>query len=191
MAPANTAADTAAIIDPNLTWVPLEKRLAEETDPALRRNLETIITHMKSEARGDLEGLMRTLAPEPVYRLGPPDNERLHPRGTEGIRAYYSAFVASGATQLVHEIDRLAVDRHAVLTDGVMKMAYPGKALAAMGMDVDDQDAYYLYEVRMAIVWVMDDEGRVIGEESYQDRNGFDGIAGRKLAPSDIAPLRA
>lgn len=189
MPPENPAASTP-VIDPNLTWVPLEKRLAEETDPVLRRNLEVIITHMKAEAFADLDGLMGTLAPEPVYRLGPPDNPRLHPRGTEGIRAYYSAFVASGATQLVHEIDRLAVDRHAVLTDGVMKMAYPGATLAAMGVEVDDPSAFYLYEVRMAIVWVMDDEGRVIGEESYQDRDGFQGIAGRKLSPADIAPLR-
>lgn len=181
------------VIDPNQTWAPLEKRLADERDPVLRRNLEAVIAHQKAEAHGDLEALMATLAPEPVYRLGAPDNPRLHPRGTEGVRAYYGAFVASGATQLVHDIDRLAVDRHLILTDGTIRIAYPGATLAAMGIEVDDSsaDAIYLYESRMAIVWVIDDEGRIIGEESYTDRNGFEGIAARRLQDGDIAPLRA
>jgi hypothetical protein len=179
------------VIDPNRTWAPLEKRLADETDPVLRRNLEVVIRHQKAEAYGDLDALMATLAAEPVYRLGAPDNPRLHPRGTEEVRAYYAAFVASGATQLVHDIDRHADDRNHILTDGVMRMAYPGKLLAAMGIEVADTDAYYLYEVRMCIIWVLDDDGQVIGEESYTDRDGFAGIADRKLAASDIAPLRA
>ncbi|MCF2527732.1 nuclear transport factor 2 family protein [Yinghuangia soli] len=180
------------LIDPNRTWVPLEKRLADERDPVLRRNLEVVIAHQKAEAHGDLEALMATLCPEPVYRLGAPDNPRLHPRGTEAIRAYYGDFVASGATQLVHDIDRLAVDTHLVLTDGTIRIAYPGAVLAAMGMEVDDPAAgtYYLYESRMAIIWTIDDEGRIIGEESYTDRNGFAGIADRKLTADDIAPLR-
>ncbi|NUU24449.1 MAG: SnoaL-like domain-containing protein [Streptomycetaceae bacterium] len=181
------------VIDPNQTWAPLEKRLADERDPILRRNLEAVIAHQKAEAHGDLDALMATLAPEPLYRLGAPDNPRLHPRGTEGVRAYYSAFVASGATQLVHDIDRLAVDRHLILTDGTIRIAYPGATLAAMGIEVADPaaDAFYLYEARMAIVWVIDDEGRIVGEESYTDRDGFAGIAERRLAPDDIAALRA
>lgn len=181
------------VIDPNQTWAPLEKRLADERDPLLRRNLEAVIAHQKAEAHGDLEALMDTLSPEPVYRLGAPDNPRLHPTGTAQVRAYYGAFVASGATQLVHDIDRLAVDRHLVLTDGTIRIAYPGSTLKAMGIAVDDPapDAYYLYESRMAIVWVIDDEGRIVGEESYTDRDGFAGIRDRRLAPEDIAPLRA
>jgi hypothetical protein len=65
-------------------------------------------------------------------------------------------------------------------------MAYPGRTLAGMGIDVDDQDAYYLYEDRMAVLWPMDDEGLVLGEDSYHGGDGFAGIAGRKLAPDQI-----
>jgi hypothetical protein len=41
----------------------------------------------------------------------------------------------------------------------------------------------------MATLWPLDEQGRVLGEDTYTGGDGFAGIAGRKLAPSDIAPL--
>ena len=72
-----------------------------------------------------------------------------------------------------------------------MRMAYPGLTLAVRGVEVDDPDAYYLYETRMAILWPMDDEGKVRGEDSYTSGDGFAGIAGRKLRAEDLTPLSA
>ena len=69
-------------------------------------------------------------------------------------------------------------------------MAYPGRTLAAMGIDVDDPDAYYLFETRMSVVWPIDPEsGMLVGEETYTGTDGFEGIADRKLGPEDIVPL--
>ena len=48
--------------------------------------------------------------------------------------------------------------------------------------DQNDPDAFYLYEARMATLWPLDDAGLVIGEDTYTGGNGFDGIAGRKVA---------
>jgi hypothetical protein len=77
------------------------------------------------------------------------------------------------------------------MTEGVMRMAYPGKTIAAMGIEVDDPDAYYLYETRMGVVWPVDREARkLIGEESYTGKDGFEGIADRKISESDIEALR-
>lgn len=179
------------VIDPKKSWAALEERLARETDPTLRRNLEIVITHSKAEARGDLDALMATLSADPAYRLGKPGDPGMRPRGHDEIRTFYSDFIASGATRLQHDVDRLAVDRDCVVTDGPMRMAYPGRTLLAMGIEVDDPDAYYLYETRMAIVWPIDEHGRIIGEESYTDRDGFAGIVDRKLDADDIAPLDA
>ncbi|MBO2465182.1 nuclear transport factor 2 family protein [Actinomadura violacea] len=180
-----------AVIDPKKSWAALEERLARETDPILRRNLEIVITHTKAESRGDLDGLMDTLTDDPAYRMGTPGMPGMQPRGRDEVRRFYSDFVASGATQLEHDIDRLVVDRGHVVTDGLMRMAYPGRTLSAFGIEVDDPDAFYLYETRMAIVWPISEDGRIIGEESYTDRDGFDGIAGRKLKDGDILPLDA
>ena len=70
-------------------------------------------------------------------------------------------------------------------------MAYPGKTLAAMGHQVDDPEAYYMYESRMAIVWPMDEDGLVLGEDSYVSGDGFAGIAQRKLRPEEIGTAAA
>ena len=48
-------------IDPNKTWKKVEERLAAETDPVLRRNLQVVLDHMQAEARLDIDGLIETL----------------------------------------------------------------------------------------------------------------------------------
>ena len=50
-------------------------------------------------------------------------------------------------------------------------------------------EAFYLFEDRMAILWPMDEDGQIYGEDTYSVGRGFEGIADRKLAPEDIAPL--
>ena len=47
-----------AVIDPRVTFRKVEERLETETDPVLRRNLETLLTHMKAEMAGDVDGLL-------------------------------------------------------------------------------------------------------------------------------------
>jgi hypothetical protein len=176
------------VIDPNKTWVLVEERLATEKDPVLRRNLETVLAHMKAEAAGDLDGLLATLADGVVYHAYGADDAN-SPRGKAGVRKFYEDFIASGATRLELNIDRLVVDRTCILTEGVMRMAWPGTTLIARGIPVDDPKAAYLYEARMATLWPMDENGMVLGEDTYTGGDGFAGIAGRKLSPSDVAEL--
>ena len=176
------------LIDVNLTWDKVERRLSEETDPTLRRNLGVVLDHMKAEAHGDIDGLLVTLADDVSYHAyGAPASNS--PTGKAEVRRFYEDFIRSGATQLQFDIDRLVVARHCILTEGVMRMAYPGATLIAIGIEVDDPAAFYLYEARMATLWPFDEHGLVTGEDTYTGGDGFDGIASRKLAPSDIRPL--
>src|ERR1700722_14227223 len=101
------------LIDPNRTWEKVEAGLASETDPVLRRNLETVLAHMKAEAAGDLDGLLDTLA-EDVHYHAYGAGEGLSPRGKAEVRGFYEAFIASGAERLQFDIDRLVVDRDCV-----------------------------------------------------------------------------
>jgi hypothetical protein len=173
------------VIDQQVTWAAVEDRLATETDPILRRNLEVVLRHMKAEAAGDIDGLLETLSPNPSYHAygGPPESS---PQGRDGVRRFYEDFVASGATKLQFEIDRLVVDKHCVLTEGVMRMAWPGATLKARGIPVDDVNADYLYEARMATLWPFDENGLATGEDTYTGGNGFEGIENRKLDPADV-----
>ena len=178
-----------AIIDQHRTWKKVEERLAVETDPILRRNLETLLQHMKAEAALDMERLMATVSENAKYQNFAQGGTG--PVGKAEVQRFYEDFAASGAEKLQHDLDRLVVDKHCILTEGVMRMAWPGTTLVAMGIEVDDPDADYLYETRMAILWPLDEHGLFIGEDSYVGGNGFEGIANRKVDPADIILYRA
>lgn len=180
---------STVLIDPNKTWAKVEERLATETDPIRQRNLSVLLAHMKAEAAGDLDGLMATVADGAHYHAYGTDEPWVSPDGKPAVLAFYEAFIASGATRLQLEIDRLVVDRDCILTEGVMRMAYPGTTLQARGIEVDDPDAFYLYEARMATLWPFDADGLVTGEDTYTGGDGFAGIANRKLAPDAIRNL--
>ena len=178
-------------IDPSKTWRKVEQRLAREKNPRLRRNLETVLAHMKAEAAGDLDGLLATLSDDVAYHAyGSPD-PAVSPVGKDAVRTFYTNFIASGAFRLQLDVDRLVVDRDCILTEGVMRMAYPGRTLQAMGITVDDPDAHYLYEARMATLWPFDADGKVLGEDTYTGSDGFAGIADRKLDEADIVEFQA
>jgi hypothetical protein len=177
------------LIDPQVTWRKVVERLETETDPVLRRNLELLLAHQKAEASLDLDGLMATISEQARYQAFGSSDPALNPVGKPAVRQFYENFAASGAHRLQLDTDRLVVDRHCILTEGLMRMAYPGRTLLARGIEVDDPDAYYLFEARMAIVWPIGPDGLFIGEDSYVGRDGFAGIADRKLDPADIATL--
>lgn len=177
-----------AKIDQNLTWTKVEARLKTEKSPVLRRNLELLLKHMKAEACLDMETLMATVSEKARYEAFGSGSII---EGKAAVRKFYEDFAASGAHKLHLDIDRLIVDEHCILTEGLMRMAYPGRTLQAMGIAVDDPAAYYLYEAHMAIIWPIGDDGLFIGEDSYTSHDGFEGIAQRKLEAGDIEVYRA
>ena len=112
-----------ALIDQNLTWKKVEERLAVETDPVLRRNLEMLLAHMKAEAVLDMEALMATVSERAHYHSYTGDPGAPSPDGKAAVQQFYENFAASGAGKLHLDIDRLVVDRDCILTEGVMRMA--------------------------------------------------------------------
>jgi len=177
------------VIDQHITWRKVEERLEHETDPVLRRNLEMLLRHMQAEAALDMETLMSTVSERAIYQNFGPDGVT-GPVGKAAVQRFYEDFAASGAQKLQLDIDRLIVDRHCILTEGVMRMAFPGRTLNARGIEVDDLEADYLFETRMAVVWPIDEHGLFIGEDSYTAGDGFAGIAQRKIDPADVVTYR-
>ncbi|MDA4087404.1 hypothetical protein MHAS44199_17140 [Mycolicibacterium hassiacum DSM 44199] len=155
-----------AIIDPTKTWAPLEQRLARTTHPRHRQMLAVVIEHMKAEAIPDMQRLMATLSPNPDYHfwIGGAD---AGPKGTDGVRAYYTALLESGTNVLEFEVDRLIVDDDNVVTEGWIKMIYPGREAAALGVEIDDPAGDYLLVFRQLVVWPIDADGLIRGEDAY------------------------
>lgn len=178
-----------AVIDPRKNWAMAERLLAKERDPRRRRNLETLIAHSKAEAKPDFEALMATVAPNASYTSyvagAGPENS---PTGKAGVEAYYRGIVGAGCHHIEHDVVRMAVGDDTIVTEGEMKMAYPGGVLLAMGIDVPDEKTLYLYLARLLIVWEFDENGLVLCEDSYRggELPGFDGIADRPIAPDRI-----
>ena len=180
-------------LNPNNTWRLVQERMERESDPKTRRNLELVLQHMQQEAKGDIEGVVATLCNKPKYvSHDMPDEETLNPAGSkDAVRSFYDlTIVQTCANQLELNCDRVIADHEAVMTDGVMRMAYPGETLAALGVEIDDPGAYYLYQTRMSVVWPIDPEsGMLLGEETYTGTDGFEGITERKITADDITPL--
>jgi len=172
-------------IDSSLTWVEVEKRLAVESDPVTAENLRLVLTHMKYESVGNVDGVLSTLFTSPEYRFYVPGFEDVFGNGSkEPVRAFYDdMLVTGGAHQLQFRVERVLADRQAVITEGEYLQAYPGRSLIAKGITVDDPDAYYAAACRMLIVWPRHaTEAKLTGEEAWVDRDMFEGIAERKVS---------
>jgi SnoaL-like domain len=174
-----------AVIDQSATWAKVVERLASEADAVLRRNLELLLTHMRAEAALDLPVLMSTVSEAAEYHTYGSD-DATDPTGKPAVQRFYEDFAASGAHKLQHELDRLVVDRDCIVTEGTMRMAWPGRVLLAKGIEVDDPSAEYLYQARLAILWPIGPDGLFTGEDSYVAGDGFAGIADRKIDPADV-----
>jgi len=175
------------LIDYERTWRLAEKRLAQESDTRRRQVLTTMIAHMRAERAADLEALMATVSPRAAYHMWGSSAADLGPKGRDGVRAFYQSLIDNDCARVAHDITRLTVDRDTIVTEGVLRIAYPGRALAAMGIEIDDPSAYYLYESQMAIVWEFDEDGLVVAEDSYSTGDGF--RPARKLGPADVPDL--
>lgn len=154
------------VIDPQRTWAPLEERLSVTKDERHRVVLNVVLEHMKAEAAPDLDRLMATLSPAPDYHFWT-GGQDMGPKTTDGVRTYYANFVASRSNVLEFEIERLVLDDHCLVTEGYLKQIYPGSYAAQLGIPVDDESADYLVVNRMLLLWPVDENGLIQGEDSY------------------------
>lgn len=156
-----------AVIDPNRTWEPLQNRLAETTNERHRAVLGAVIEHMKAEAVPDLDRVMATLSPSPGYHFWGNGHD-IGPKGTDGVRTFYTEEVIATRTNVLEfEVDRLVVDDDCVVTEGYLKQIYPGPQAERVGIPVDDPGADYLVVFRQLILWPMDENALILGEDSY------------------------
>jgi hypothetical protein len=173
-------------LDVTKNWRLAAERLAVETDPRRRQVLAVIVEHGQAEAAADLDRLMATVSADPRYHFWGPAGDT-GPKGRAPLREYYGGLLANDCHRIEFDVDRLFVDAGGAFTEGWLRIAWPGRVLQAMGQGadvVDDPDAYYLYESRNVIIWVVDDEGKVVGEDSYNDGRGFTTL--RKLDPAEL-----
>jgi len=173
-----------AIIDQTLTYRTIELKLEQTTNPRHRLMLERLLQHSRCEVDEDLEGVLATLAPSPVYRVrsGGPE---MNPIGTEAVRRFYvEQIYGKGRYCLESNKERILVSDDAIVTEALVRSVHWGQDLIDTGTPVDDPDAVYLLTWDSLIVWPYDEEARIIGEEGWSSRSGADYI--RKITEADL-----
>ncbi len=156
------------IIDQTQTYAAVAEKLAAATNPRHKAMLEKLYQHSRGEVEADLEAVLGTLAPDPVYKIQNQGPE-MNPRGMENVRRFYiEQIFAKGRHILEANHDRIHVCDEAIITEGVMKMVMWGRDLIEDGNPgADDPEAVYLLTYNSLIVWPYDEEARIVGEESW------------------------
>ena len=178
------------LVDPERSWLELERRMATETDLRCKAVLEQVRNHMRAELRMQLEPLMATLIHDPEYHFhGMPGFESLN--GRDAVICYYERMFAEGRMGAEFEVDRIVVDHNAVVTEGYMIAIVGADALLKAdvyqvgGIKVDVA-LTYLSRARLLVVWPVAADGRLIGEEIYLGTTRYENIPERRMANTKI-----
>ena len=170
-------------------WQPLLDAVARTTDPDVRHALELVARHVVAEVAGDVDGVLATLVPEPVYRIwGASSSEG--PVGAEAVRRFYDNMVGSGKNRLDYVLARVVADASAVVTEGEFHHVYEGSVLGAAVRlpDGDEPMAGHWYHVayQALVVWPVSAEGLLLGEDIYA---GEAPRVVREIAPDELPHL--
>lgn len=151
-------------------WQLLLDRIAAETDPVRKRNLEVVARHVVEEVAGNLEALLATLVPEPEYVVwGASDSTG--PTGRAEVLRWYEALKAAGRNRLDYDLHRVVVDEQTVVTEGDFLYAIDGADLSgierAESGDLVESGTYYLVGHRTLVLWPINADGLIEGEHIY------------------------
>ncbi len=160
------------LIDPHASWLPLRERAAQSKDSVQRALLTEVANHMQAEITGQLEPLMATLIPQPVYHFWRVGGENMVLRGYDAVAGFYSNMFTGGGQQFEVVCDRIVVDRQAVITEGQVKQVYRREALAAMGIEDTAHGKISAHPLWMSCaqlitVWPAGAANKLVGEDIY------------------------
>jgi hypothetical protein len=180
-------------IDPNRSVAWLRNRIDAETNPRHRAILENYTEHLIAEVTGDLDRIMKTLVPEPVYHQYTPKSplgEAGHKNRQEVVAMYEGMFKAR-MNVLERHFDYQVVSDDCLISDGYSDHVFPGALLAARGLDADPE-AFYLTSFRICSVLPYVGAGTDVamaGEDTYTVGSTDTMDSFRKLAPDEIPDL--
>lgn len=166
-------------IQPLRSLGPIDRLLAATTDPGQRMMVTTFREHIIAEVAGDIDRIMATMAPHPVYHsyedVGTAAESEDHGvivRGWNETLALYQDFVASG--RHVHELDtrRIAVSDWGIAGDGMLYLTERGADLVAQGVEGVDGGSTYVAASRFAY-FIPYEHGKIAGEDIYRPRSSI------------------
>ena len=151
---------------------PTAELLEQTTKPLHRAMLLNFWRHVHLEGAGRFEEIVAPdmMVDEPVYRITWGANPVVV-TGKEGVVSFYRAV---GDAVLWNSDDFLAVGDWGIADELTFHQIARGADLRAIGYDVDDADAIYHVSSRQAFVWPYDSQGRLVGENLYEDKTSLE-----------------
>jgi hypothetical protein len=163
------------------------RRLLEQTvNPRHRYLLQAYDRHRLLEISGRVDDIFtpEMTVEHPVYHfhaLGLSTTLE----GRDAIESLYRDWAQTGQCVMFAENEQVAVADNFIAS--WIPTAYqfmPGQVLRALGFDVDDENAMYVYKAQEEMVWPYDDRGRLIGEDVWEVESAKAEII--KLDPADV-----
>jgi hypothetical protein len=164
----------------------MDERIARESNPRHRRNLQVVRDHMYYETMLDPDGVMTTVSKHANYKLWVDGVDR-GPKGVDGIRTWYvDQNIRRQKTFVIeYDLERVVVDDSVVVTEGQMNVVVDGDyAKTFFGRNCDPKDIF-LQSFRQVVFWPVDGDSKLLGEDFYTSGMGREG-AWRKLASHEI-----
>jgi hypothetical protein len=165
---------------------PTAELLEQTTKPLHRAMLLNFWRHVHLEGAGRFEEIVAPdmMVDEPVYRITWGANPVVV-TGKEGVVSFYRAV---GEAVLWNSDDFLAVGDWGIADELTFHQIARGADLRAIGYEVDDPEAIYHVSSRQAFVWPYDTQGRLVGENLYEDKTSLEI---EEIDPSEaITPAR-
>ena len=179
--------------DPTISHRDFIDLLERTRNPRQRRILETVIRHDRAEADRDMERVMATLSPEPVYRRWGATGDT-GPKGTEAVRAHYEAmFARGGIGNLTVKRETIVMDDGAIAIEHRVSHIWPWRLAEEAGYKVPERQGHYACHVHLATLISFDDDALIIGETSYgfpPSPIDFEPVADDELSPGYLNWLR-
>jgi hypothetical protein len=173
-------------LDVRMTNLAIETLLKTTTNPRHRFLLEAYHRHRFLEIAGRYEEIF---APEmtcdhPVYHFFVGGyNATL--TGTEAVKEFYAAWTQSHQSIFYSENEQVAVADNFIASVVDQYQQSLGSQLIANGIEVDDDQAYYLVKYPgMQMIWPYDERGRLMGEDVWEPFPEMREIS--KLSPEEV-----
>jgi hypothetical protein len=105
--------------------------------------------------------------------------------GAESVKGLYGYWAQTHQSIFYIEREQVAVADNYIASVATAYQQTLGKALAANGVKVDDENAYYLYKTYgVQQIWPYDDRGRLVGEDVWEAKPELSEVI--KLDPEDV-----
>ncbi|MFE2093457.1 hypothetical protein [Streptomyces sp. NPDC059460] len=163
----------------------IDARIKQTDNPKHIEQLTMLRAHMVGEVNEDVDALLATISPlRQQYRSwGSPED--MQPASREEIRTFYIERQALGQLYFQFDIDRLTVADDIIITDGVMTSLFPGATVVGMGLQTPQPEAVHEVTIRTIISWPFDENGLIVGEETYSVVTGSRPLADAEI-PADF-----